>query len=324
MKKYTVGTTFAVQPLSKRPPSGKTLVQVDCTLPLCDNGAGAAAARALGWKFKDIPFNLAQGPAAFNAALEQALQDKPNYIVTTGTFPAAVSSTQLAQATKAGVAIGWIAGVDSNPAIKVCANCAPYLASSGKVVEDLVVADLGTGAKAVAVGDPTLLGTAAFNSGIDSEAKRLGAEVPSTLTVSSQASPAANAAAVVNYLQRNPDVKAVLCDFPNELVGLPAALARVGLTSKVKYINSGPTSADYGFLRAGTLAASVAIENGAAWWRAIDGMARLSVGDPATLYPSDWFQILTKANLNQVLAAGGGASEPPQYKSVYEKAWKVG
>jgi hypothetical protein len=324
VKRYETPGKFTVTPLTKRPPTGKTVVQITCTLPLCANNADAPAAKALGWNYKDITYDISKGPAAFNAAFDQALQDKPNYILAVGALPAAVSATQLNQAAQAHIPVGWIAGIPANPAIKVCANCAPYLAKSGALAEDFIVASYGMKAVALDYGDPNALGTKAYADGMTAEAKRLGAAAPIIDSQSNAAaSPATNDAAVISYLQSHPNVNVVTSDFPDEIVGLPSALARVGLANKVHYVNTGPTAVDYGYVKSGTLAATVAIENISAWWRAIDQMARLSVGDPIHLYPSSWFQILTKSNITQALAAGGGSSEPADYQTAYESAWKV-
>ena len=79
----------------KTPPKGKTFVSIQCDIPQCQlNAEGAqAAAAALGWKFKSVPFQLAN-PASLVAAMKTALQYHPIAVTFSG-LPEAVWQSEL-------------------------------------------------------------------------------------------------------------------------------------------------------------------------------------------------------------------------------------
>jgi ribose transport system substrate-binding protein len=313
---------FEVGPLSKQPPKGKTIVEVNCTLPICVNGAVKAPAEKLGWKYINVSFDVTKGPAAYAAALTQALQDKPDYIVEVGIFPPATIQPILTKIAAAKIPVVQVSGTPDAD-IKACVNCATYFAHNGAIQADMVVASVGTEAETLNVGDPSVVSTVQGNVGIQSEFRRLGAKTPDTLKISINNTPQVNAAAVVSYLQSHPNVKAVMTTFTDALVTLPSALAQAGLSKKVEYFGSKPSPADIKALQDGTMTGSTVIESAAAFWQAVDSLARLSVGDTVNSEPSNWFALANKSNINTIVKAGNGVPEPPAFEQQFEKAWQL-
>ena len=74
-------------PLPAAPPSGKTVVYLQCDNPSCaSSGADVSAAvttLGLGWTYKSIPFKLAD-TSTFISAMDSALEFKPAFVVFTG------------------------------------------------------------------------------------------------------------------------------------------------------------------------------------------------------------------------------------------------
>ncbi|HEY5333149.1 MAG TPA: hypothetical protein VIJ21_06325, partial [Solirubrobacterales bacterium] len=107
-------TKIAVtQPLSKRPPTGKTVDFLQCEFPACTTelpGMEAAIA-ALDWKLQDVVL----GPTEFASGLEQAISRKPDYIAVSGVTSAAEVKPQLAEAAAAGIPVIGV-GLTDKPA----------------------------------------------------------------------------------------------------------------------------------------------------------------------------------------------------------------
>jgi ribose transport system substrate-binding protein len=315
---------FTVPSLGSRPPAGKTVVQITCTLPLCLSNVGSAVAK-LGWKFHEIEFDVSKGPQAYATAFTQALQEKPNYILTVGIFPPTLVSQQMAQAAADHIPVVSIIGLSNNAAIKSCVNCAAYIAKMGATLADLAIAGGANGSGTVYTGDPTNIGTGQTWVGVQSEFTRLHAGAPHQLSLSLAHSEADNASAVVSYIQSHPGTKAVVTSTADLTVGLPSALSQAGLAGKVKYYVSGPQTPDLGFIQSGSEAPAVAIMNNAAWWNAVDQVAKLSVGKAASANPGGWIAIVTKGNASSILAKSyGPRPEPPNYEQQYLTAWGVG
>ena len=323
--KLTAATPFKVAPLPKAPSKNVTIASVDCTLPVCQSGATGSAARVLGWHYIDVPFDVTKGPPAFAAAMTQALQKNPNYIVMVGVFPPATIAPELAQAKAKGVKVIEVAGSGTNPAIIQCDFCLKDDEQSGALLADEAIAKYGTNASLAFATDTTLIPGQSTNAGVLNEFKRLGATAPGVIHVAQTQSPAANAAAVISYLQKNPDTQAVISDLPSDTVGLPAALAQAGLSQKVAYITSEPSAADLGYLKSGQEQEAVGYSDRSIYWQAVDAAARSSEGQSVPLNPGTWFQILTKANVAAAIAASGDGptgTDPPHYQAIYAKAWK--
>ena len=98
----TIGVTT---PLKEKPKPGGTFVWLNCDIDQCKYEAKGIqeATQAIGWHFKEIPFQTAN-PATLVAALQQALTYKPTAVALSGLPPAVWESAAKAYS-QAGVPI---------------------------------------------------------------------------------------------------------------------------------------------------------------------------------------------------------------------------
>src|SRR5690349_18920383 len=80
----SVGT---LQPLSKKPATGKRIYFLQCSQPVCTAFLGGlqAAAKVLGWQIQKAPFT--QTPEGIQSAVQAAIDAKPDGIFMTGISP---------------------------------------------------------------------------------------------------------------------------------------------------------------------------------------------------------------------------------------------
>ena len=316
---------FKVPALGAHPPAGKSVIVITCTLPICMTDVGKGVEK-LGWKYDDIEFDTSKGPQAYVAAWEQALQRKPNYILTVGIFPPTLITKQLAQARSDGIGVIGVVGESNNPAFKSCVNCSYYLGQVGVKLADLAISRGATASSTVSLGDPTNIGTGQSEAGINSEYARLHAGgKPPLLSLSLEHAPPQNDAAVVNYIHAHSGINTVINTLSDLSVGLPEALKQAGLSTKVTYYVSAPQVADIADVKNGEEGPALAIMNNSAWWNALDQAVKLSAGKPATQNAGGWLAIMTKDNADAMIAAGGSSRpEPPHYEQEYLSSWGVG
>jgi hypothetical protein len=313
---------LAIPKVSKRPPQGLTVAYVNCTIPTCSPGEATPAIKALGWKQITANWDITQGPSAVSTAFTTALQQKPKAILFRGVFPDSVFAKQFAAAKAAGIPVAQTGSgeyPDAKYGFAICSLCEQNLLFSGKLQGAIALANAG---KATSVGyavDPTISGAVDLEHGAEAYLKQNGGGSKFyPIDISSSASAATNAATEVAALQKNPDIKYIMSSFSEATSGLPQLLKQNGLSSQVQIIQALPEASDEGFIRQGEELAAVDCESGAADYRALDALVRLSVGDKIpTKFPSGWHQIVTKANV-------GAVSQPANYAQLYEKAWGVG
>jgi ABC-type sugar transport system substrate-binding protein len=301
------------------------VVAITCTLPICATDVGKGVEK-LGWKYDEIEFDTSKGPQAYVAAWEQALQRKPNYIITVGIFPPTLITTQLAQAKSEGIGVVGVVGESNNPAFKSCVNCGYYLGQLGERLADIAISRGATASSTVSLGDPTNIGTGQGEAGINSEYTRLHAGgKPPLLALSLEHAPPQNNTAVVNYIQAHSGINTVINTLSDLTVGLPDALKQAGLSGKVTYYVSAPQVADIADVKNGEEGPALAIMNNAAWWHGLDQVVQLAAGKPVDPNGGGWLAVMTKENADAMIAAGGSTTpEPPHYEQEYLSSWGVG
>ena len=315
-----------IPPLSG-PAGRKTAAWVFCTLPTCQADAARKAFTALGWDFKLVPWDFAKAPADFVKAFENALQMKPAFIGVPMVFPPEIIAKQMAEAKAAGIPVIHVTsttGVGDD--VIACLSCAPQLNKTARLQVDIALADAGGKTGIVYGYDPNLLTfVEQFLPAAKDEVEKLSPESSyDTLKLSLAQPPAQNAAAVVNYVQRHPDVKYVLLAASELASGLPQALSAAGLSDKVKFITQAPQPTDLKEIADGQEFASVAAEDASSIWRAADAAARYAIDGkiPSDLvYPVGWHQIVTKDNVPTDTST---LVQPTAYQETFKKAWNVG
>jgi ABC-type sugar transport system substrate-binding protein len=183
-----------------------------------------------------------------------------------------------------------------------------------------VVADAGTGAKAVVVNDPTFSYWTTTAKKFSDRVEAAGGSVD-TLKVAAAGIGKTIPGAIVSYLQRHPDTRYVALAVNDFSVGLAPALKSAGLSSKVKVVSRAPSAANMTDIAEGDQWLSVADENTAAGWRITDALARILVGDKLATCcekPDGWHHIITKDN-----ATRNAVPTTPGVPDAFMTAWGV-
>ncbi|MCW3011647.1 MAG: hypothetical protein JWO90_2051 [Solirubrobacterales bacterium] len=317
------------KPLSKKPPTGKNIIFLRCSAPVCGGFYEGLepAAKALGWSIKSQSFT--QTPEGIQSAVGAAIKAKPDGIFYSG-LDDALLTEQLAEAEKSGVPIvntnipnepkGPVIGIihgreNSETEARAPAN---WIAANG-------------GGKTLTVNIPTypvlVFGTEAFTEELkakcaDCEVDNLDQQVTDVGTKLP--------AAIVSRLQRDPQIKNVAFAFGDMSTGVHAALKAAGLAEKVRLVQYGSTSpAQLEDVKAGRMAASSSWSIPYTSWRGIDALARKFVGDDpmiSTTAPMP-AMLLTKESAAGIKTSSAKSFEytaPPNYQEEFKKLWLVG
>jgi ribose transport system substrate-binding protein len=317
---------LVLPPLSKKVTPGQSVAILSCPLPACKltTDAVAAAAKALGWK--PSIFVSQFSPESYQKTWDQMLQTHPNSIAAVGLLPNASVAKQLAQAQSSGVKVVIISpngdpfganGVDDQ------INGAPLFAKGGVLAADTIVVDAqGKPAKVAMVSDPNQAQLNQSEGPLEAElTKNCSGCSAAKVDINLANPPAQNAQAVISYLQRHPDVKYLYYTVADAALGVPEALASAGLDGKVKIITLTPNLTALEDIKKGTQFATIQDEVITGGWRAIDALARLSVGDPLgpEKNPPGLFRIIDKSNV-----VPGKVPDSCCVPGSFTKAWNGG
>jgi ABC-type sugar transport system substrate-binding protein len=315
--KYNTNVPLEIAPLPKRPKSGLTVAQVNCTLAGCGPGELAKAAKALGWKVNTFAFDLTKGPTDFLRAMKEAIASKPDLLVSKSIFPQSLVAKQVAQARASGIptinVIGTSAGFDA------CIQCDAAYQPVFSLSSDIALADAGKPTSIAIAHDPSLATDTTARKIMENEIKKNGDGTKiKAFELSLAQPPAKNGAATVSFLQRNPDVKYILYASPDLFNGTYPALKAAGLADKAKVVLSFPNNqVEIDWLKSGQIFA-YAVGEKSHEWRQVDALARLSEGLQVTPKdPLPWTRVMFRPDASLANA------NPPDFQQVYDKAWKV-
>src|SRR5918999_462059 len=263
-------------PLGSKPEAGKSVAVLSCPIPACKLTTEnvAMAAQQLGWKPKVFVSQFS--PESYQKTWDQMLQSDPDFIAAVGLLPSAAVEKQLAEAEKRDIKVVMIAA-------------------------NLVIADAkGKPAKVAMVSDPN---QGQLQQALDPLAaelkKNCGDCSAEAVDINLANPPAQNAQAVVSFLQRNPDVSYVFYTVADAALGVPDALASAGLADKVKIITLTPNLSSLENIKKGSEFATIQDEVITGGWRAVDALARLSIGEGVGPQdnPTGEFRIIDKSNV---------------------------
>lgn len=313
---------LTIKPLPKPPEKDVYIAQVNCTIPSCLPGATKAAAAALGWRVREFTYDIAKGPSDFLGAVRQAIASKPDVVLLGANYPEELYAKEVAAATEEGVKFVDVGGNDEAPNYVACIQCPPAVEALGRAMADVALADAGKTTEVGIVVDKTIAPLVGMAKGVTDELAANGEGSKGQLIELKLADPPGdNAARVVNFLQRNPDVEYLIYTTPNLLPGTHAALAAAGLGDRVKIIGSSPSGAgDIDLLKQGQLLAWVAGESGGGtfWWRAVDAAARSLQDAPIEpSVPVPALRVVTQKNAAPELVG------PPNFQEAFKQAWHV-
>jgi len=312
-------------PLSKKAPTGKTVIGLD-------SGLGSAkvlakyweqAAKDLGWKYKDIISG--SDPESQQKAFESALQENPDGILTSG-IPIATLKSQLADAKQRGIWVNTSASTDKPSGAMFDTSIAnpAQLAEWGKMVAGYVVSESGGKAVVQDFSLPVFPILEEFDKSFQASTKEWCpdckvTEHPQQGTDIGTKTPQA----VVSAVQSNPDTNWLVFDLGDLATGVDAALAAAGITGK----HIGGLTADTPNLEGLKnkkedvwTAYSLPIVG----YRQVDSMARKFIGDPI-LEASLPTQLITQDTVNDLVSdSDGNYVGVKDYQAQFDKLWQVG
>lgn len=313
-------------PLAKRPPSGKTII-------ITEDAAGVAkktndgvelGAKMLGWTVKRLP--IGSGPEDAAKALDAALDQKPDGIITSG-HAASTLRAQVARAKQMGIPIVFsettdpagsdgtvhIIGIDDKTQLglwgTMTANYAVSLGAKHVLVVNLSAFKILNSYSETAVARVEKLGAKATL--IDAQLSDfVGGKIP---------------AQVVSEIQRDPSIDWVLLCLGDMATGLSAALKDAGFTDKVKVGGESASSANVAALKAGTESGWTGFAGQIDGMYRVDAMARIFNGEPLTNeYENLPTQMLTPANIGTApLEKDGYYAAVPAFQEYFHKLWKL-
>jgi ribose transport system substrate-binding protein len=311
-----------VPKLKRRPPSGKRITITTCTIPVCRQATDAAvtAAEKLGWKATYEVWDPT--PQGYVESWNEILAKPPQLIAFTGGFPDVLVAHQIAKAASLKIPMIDIApalGKVSSPGVDGVVGGSAMFQRDGVLMADTVVAN-AKGKAATAFIDDSELGVefAPTLSGYKAELARTCGCSTSVFAVATAGPAGPRIGTIVSYVQSHPNVRYLVAAVSSMLVGVPQALKSVGLNKRVKLVTRAPQASDITELHSGGILAEVQDEDQASGWRAIDSLARITVGETPSMNVAGYHAILTAKN-----TTSGVVPTPPGIPNAYLSAWHV-
>jgi ribose transport system substrate-binding protein len=316
-------TTIGVDtPLSKKAPTGKTLIGLD-------SGLGSAkvlaqywkqAAEDLGWKYVDL--NSGTTPEDQQKAMESAIQQSPDGILTSG-IPIATIKAQLAEAKSKGIWVNTSASTDSPSGAMFDTSIAnpDQLHEWGKMVAAYVVSESNGNAKVLDFALPVFPILVEFDKAFQSALKEWCPDC--TVTQKDQQGAdigTKTPGAVVSAVQANPDAKWLVFDLGDLATGVVPALKAAGFTD----LHIGGLTADVPNIqnvKAKTEEVWTAYSLPLVAYRQVDSFARQFNGDPI-LKANLPTQLITQDNVNDLVSdSDDNYVGVADYRDQFKKLW---
>jgi ribose transport system substrate-binding protein len=316
------------QPLAKAPPTGKTILYLQCELPACARTTPGieAGAKALGWKSEVIVYKNSDP----GAGLVTAIQKHPDYIAITG-IPTAAMRSGLALAKSQHIPVMSCGTTDQPSPGGYAIECGGTLQRDAEYLGRWAARDSGGKANIVAVSIPQFTALVTITDWFKHNFSQVCSSCKfDELDVTVDDVGAGRVASkVVAYLQSHPDTNYVLFTFADLATGSAQAIRAAGLSSKVKLIgaveNASIVQGVPTMYKAWTLS-----PNEYMGMVMVDAAARLSVGEPLTgQYQTEIYHnptwILDSAPEAKALSATSNTwPGPTGYVQQFERLWKVG
>jgi ABC-type sugar transport system substrate-binding protein len=310
--------------LPAKPQPGKTVGFVWCTEPACYSTLASidTALKAIGWKREMFTYDSTQGPTAFNTALEQAVQAKPDYLAMVEPYPISTVQQSLNAAKSAHIPMVEFADSAYDPSYFIGSEQGNLQYEAiGKAEAQIAEAVTPDPKIAVAV-DPTLPPNMEQLAGAQAEVQKSGGTVGQVDVTLGQPS-AEIAQAEVSYLQKNPQTEFMVATLDEYSSGLILALKQTGLASKVKVIiGTIDNTSDMSAVTSGQAVAGILVELQMSAWRGVDLMVRNSEGaaiPSALVNPPGWLQVVTSGNAASI----SSDRQAKGYEQAFLSAWGV-
>jgi ribose transport system substrate-binding protein len=309
--------------LTKRPPRNVSVAFVPCPVPECTSVAQAAqaAANTLGWKLTFFQGGLT--PATQVSATQNAVESRPSAVLDIQVFPPKIIAKPLATAQQLHVPVVSIASIfpASGPIIASIGNERHAVENASTDMADWVIADSdgkanvlaysGTGVATQEVPPPVIRQVFAK----DCPGCKLAVQ-PLNVANTGTSFPGQ----LVSYLQTHQGIQYVILPDGSEATGVATAIKAAGLPMP-KIVTRVSTPVNFTEVTKGLEAGAIGEEGPSLAWRAMDIVARRSVGDSITVAGSQTseIQLLVKSNITN-------PSQPwnvPDLPQTFAKIWRI-
>lgn len=312
-------------PVAKGPPKGRSVVYLDCGVPVCGTiGDGVQAATAkLGWKFQKLVAGSV--PEKVANAWQQVLQLHPDAVISAG-IPEVLFAKQLARYAAAGGV--YVGGSVLDPVkdglIAVISGRSDYV-QTGQSDARWVIADSKGKANTVLFTVPDFPVQVVLKDALSKDYKGLCPSCHLSVEAVAAASIGKDLPSqVVSYVQKNPDTNYIVMGFGDMTVGVPEALRAAGLADKVKIIAGYASPINQQHVRDGqSEKVTVAHPDLMSGWLMTDALVRNFTGTklPNDQYEKLPFQYLTADSVGDPKLPYVGVQS---YQQQFEKLWTPG
>ena len=313
---------ITIAPLSKKPPTGKTVDIINCAIPVCQLYTDAAqkAAAAVGWPAKVVTTQFTA--ESYTATWNQVVQDKPDVVLAAAVFPDSIIQGQLTALQNAGTIIlpyaGGTPGGLGSPFI-YAGDGASEQSQQGEVMGLIAIADAKAGPNIMFVNVPSTPSAPPTAAALKKTVVAAGGTY-SELELNTPDIGTTGPAAIVSFLQAHPAVKYVGLPWDDWIAGLPQALKSAGLSS-IKVIGTAANSTSQKDVKSGLIFRSIVHPTAQNSWFMLDAAAREMVGDKIPdANPAGPVAVVSP----QTTDAIGDAGQWPSIESQFLKAWHVG
>jgi ribose transport system substrate-binding protein len=281
-------------------------------------------AALVGWSYEQVSYDPAN-PATFNAAVDNAITKKADYIAEGG-FPLTPSVINKVKQAGAKLAVTSVNPLVVKDPVIVNSNAYEADHRMGTVLADFFVADSNGKGNILIEHIPAYPILNGFTDGFQAETKKLcpGCKVKIiNITIPDLASGKVPSI-MVSALRSNQDANYMGFDVGPFASGVDSALAAAGFSGKVKIIGEAADEAAIAALKAGKHAAWTGFDPVYSTYVAMDAMFRDAEGTPqidpkvAGVQPT---QILTPSNIKQAVGSSTTWTQPTSALDQFKKLW---
>jgi len=263
-------------PLSGPAPKGKTIDYIQCGVPACEDNGDAleAAAQTLGWTVNRINDGLTA--ETIKSAWDQAVSNKHDAVITSGTSRALYESELQELAAAKVPVINLTTADDPVDGYAAAYGYGPQWNTQGKILADYMLANAnGETVHQASVTVSAYKNLGLIGDGIKAELAAHCADCTTdVLDVPVTSIGSDLPTRIVSYLTTHPEVNWVYLGFKDMAPGLPAALDAAGL-SKVKLVTIDQSPIVDSYIANGkSLVMSAGFDVHEMMWRSVDYLAR--------------------------------------------------
>jgi ribose transport system substrate-binding protein len=315
------------QPLTSKPPTGKTIIYMQCEVAQCLlQGRGfEAAAHALGWNYRVLNFQAAN-PATLVTALNTALQYHPTAVFFSG-VPLDLWKSVEPKYKAAGAYIvpASVPGVTPGDTIITSLASEALYETSGKLLADEVTALSGGKAKILFVTVSSYPIYKPLQKAYEAELKRIcpGCSSKTFDATLPQMTSDQMVPAIISELKRNPDIHYLVSANGPFVQTLPSALRAAGIDpNSIKVLTHSGTSTVQQLVKTDQFYSTTAFGYQYEAWLGVDAvlraMQKLPIGKEHELLP---LPLLTKDTIG---TPADSYDLPSDYQEQFKKLWLLG